>query len=227
MTIRELAAYVYGLTPMHPGKWRVIHTLLPRRRSSEWHITRINSAQMAVDTGSVMGEHLFYGRAHERWETEQARRIIRSGDVVLDIGANIGYYSVLFSQLVGSGQVYAFEPSTRNLPVLRENLRRNRIENVQVVEAALSDRRGVANLGGNTLDTLRIGDDYRGESVTGDLDEWAEAADLRCLDFVKADIEGHEIPMLRGGSPRDAARSMFLESRGVRLELGATAQRNC
>jgi FkbM family methyltransferase len=191
-------AKLYGYLPQHPGKWRIIHALLPVDRPHEWRVAYCNGIRIWVDIGSVMGEHLYYGRMHERWETTQVRRHLKPGDVALDVGANIGYYSLLFSRLVGAaGKVYAFEPAEQNLNALRRNLAE--VSNVAAVPVALSDQDGFAQLGGTTADTLRIG--YaEGTSVkTMRLDTWAAEVPLVQLDFLKMDIEGHEIPMLRGG----------------------------
>jgi FkbM family methyltransferase len=200
--LREMIARTYGLcTPMHSGKWRVIHALLPARRTSAWRTLQLDGFRISVDTSTVMGEHLYFGRAHEYWETRQVRQHVKAGDVALDVGAHIGYYSLLLSRLVGSnGRVYAFEPSSRNWPVLEDNLKQNGIRNVDLVPAALSDHTRTANLGGTTLDTLRISTKYDGEKIRLiTLDSWAESIGLRRLDFIKADVEGHEIPFLHGG----------------------------
>jgi len=70
---------------------------------------------------------------------------VKEGSTVFDIGANAGFYTVLASALVGAnGRVFAFEPVPSNLHYLREHLRLNAIKNVSVIEAAVSDRTGVA-----------------------------------------------------------------------------------
>jgi len=68
-------------------------------------------------------------------------RFVRPGDFVIDAGANIGWFSVILSRMVGNeGLVLAFEPDPRNFEVLEQNLSLNKIENVQAVEAALCDK---------------------------------------------------------------------------------------
>ena len=62
-------------------------------------------------------------------------RVIRTGDYCVDVGANIGFYTLLMSRLVGDGgEVLAFEPATNNLPKLRRNIEVNKIANVQLIE---------------------------------------------------------------------------------------------
>ena len=70
-------------------------------------------------------------------------KVVASGSVVFDIGANVGYYTLLAAVLVGPrGKVVAFEPVPDNLRYLKEHLRLNHIANVSVIEDAVSDDSG-------------------------------------------------------------------------------------
>jgi precorrin-6B methylase 2 len=72
---------------------------------------------------------------------------VRHGGVVWDIGANIGFYSLIASRLVGEdGKVFAFEPLPANLDAIARNIALNGVENIEVVGLALSDRVGTAEL---------------------------------------------------------------------------------
>jgi FkbM family methyltransferase len=65
-------------------------------------------------------------------------RAVHAGDVVVDGGANLGFFTLLLSRLVGdTGKVYAFEPGANNLPSLRKNLALNECKNVTVIEQPL------------------------------------------------------------------------------------------
>src|SRR5690242_8873726 len=83
------------------------------------------------------------------WEWDKQRlvqKLLRSGDSFFDVGANVGFYSLLASRLVGSaGRVVAFEPLPRNVQALKEHLRINRVRNVTVWEAAVSEAEGWAS----------------------------------------------------------------------------------
>ena len=86
---------------------------------------------------------LMGGRLFEPFETHLLRREIRPGDVVLDIGANIGYYTIQFAHLVGArGKVVAFEPDSVNFNLLEQSVKANRLSNIELVNAAISNRRG-------------------------------------------------------------------------------------
>src|SRR5207253_6545315 len=79
----------------------------------------------------------------EPLETYLVERRVREGDVVLDIGANIGYYTLVFAELVGdSGRVFAFEPEPANFALLSENTGLNGRANVTLVNAAVADAGG-------------------------------------------------------------------------------------
>lgn len=70
---------------------------------------------------------------------------VRPGMVAFDIGAHVGFYTLLLAELVGpAGQVIAFEPAPLNIHYLREHIRLNRFANVTVIEAAVADSGGFA-----------------------------------------------------------------------------------
>ena len=79
----------------------------------------------------------------EPFETQLFSRLIQPGDVVLDAGANLGYYTVIASQRVGEqGRVYAFEPDAENVRLLKKNVSINGLTNVVIVDKALSATAG-------------------------------------------------------------------------------------
>lgn len=134
---------------------------------------------------------------------EALRRKVRRGAVVYDVGANLGYVSLLAAVLTGpSGQVHAFEPLPENAEAIRETVAANGLENVVVHEAAVSDTGGHAEfLGVGEASWSHLAD--RGEHsgtrerlrvVTVALDDYP----LPAPDVVKIDVEGSEIAVLRG-----------------------------
>ena len=78
---------------------------------------------MFLDKGDNLGLSInhIYGES----DTKIVKKLIKNGDVVLDIGANIGYYTLIFAKLVGnSGKVFAFEPEPENFKILQKNILR-------------------------------------------------------------------------------------------------------
>jgi FkbM family methyltransferase len=128
---------------------------------------------------------------------------IRSGMTVYDIGANVGFYTLLFSRLVGArGSVHAFEPVPRNLQFLRRHLRLNSVLNVCVHETAVGAASGVSMFDprpGPSMGRLTSGSGAGTTEVPV-----AALDDLVCVTghepphVVKMDIEGGEVDALHG-----------------------------
>lgn len=144
--------------------------------------------------------------AFERKETQYLSGVIQPGWTCFDVGACFGWYTVLFSQLAGStGQVHTFEPVPANYECTQENLDLNSCENVTLNNVALGEKPGTFSLflpRGQVSASLRAHND-RGKSdvLTAEvttLDAYVENKGIDRVDFIKADIEGAELPMLRG-----------------------------
>ncbi len=129
-------------------------------------------------------------------------RVTERGMVAFDIGANVGYFTLLLARAVGPrGKVFAFEPAQRNASLLRRHLALNGFRNVEVVQAAVSDRAGTASFaaghgpaGGHISEA--------GETVeTVIIDDFPRPA------IIKMDIEGGEIAALAGAGELLRARA--------------------
>jgi hypothetical protein len=87
------------------------------------------------------GIHGYWLGSYEADKQPRFASVIRPGDIVFDIGAHVGFYSLLASKMVGpQGRVFAFEPVQRNLYYLHRHLQLNRIANVTVVQTAVGER---------------------------------------------------------------------------------------
>jgi FkbM family methyltransferase len=157
-------------------------------------------------------------RSYEPFETSLLSAEIRPGMTIVDVGANIGYYTLLFSKLTGeAGRVYAFEPEPQNFALLQQNLTRNARTNVVALNRALSDRSGQSFL---YLSSENLGDhqaypsedDRRKVPITMTrLDECVRGP----VDLIKMDVQGFEARALDGmeaviaSSPRVAIFTEF------------------
>ena len=127
-------------------------------------------------------------------------RIIHKGAVVYDIGAHVGFYTLLASVLVGpKGRVFAFEPSPRNICYLKNHLRLNGCDNVTLVEAAVAEKEGIASFeesDNGYYDHLSIRGNLKVKTVS--LDNLVLNGKISPPDFIKIDAEGAELLVLSG-----------------------------
>jgi FkbM family methyltransferase len=127
-------------------------------------------------------------------------RAIKPGDVVYDIGANAGFYSLLAGVRVGErGHVYSFEPLQDNVRNLRKHLEMNRVTNCTVIEVAASSVDGEALFdpsSDRSMAHLSASGSIRVRTTA--LDTLVSRKEIRPPDFMKIDIEGAEYDCLRG-----------------------------
>ena len=94
-----------------------------------------------LDPAKYLDQSIINTGIFEKSSTNVVKHLIKKGDTVLDIGANIGYYTVIFSRMVGSsGKVLAFEPTKYYWKILKQNLLENKIKNCRVFDFGLSDK---------------------------------------------------------------------------------------
>ncbi|NRB43002.1 MAG: FkbM family methyltransferase [Pseudomonadales bacterium] len=143
----------------------------------------------------------------EAYESELIQQLLFTGATFIDVGANIGYYSMLSSRLVGeSGQVVAFEPEQRNFSLLQKNIALLQYGNVTAVNAGLADEDSEAEIylsddnfgdhqiydGGKARQKqtikLRAGSDYLAQLP----------ADISRIDVLKIDTQGAEMKVMTG-----------------------------
>lgn len=159
--------------------------------------------QMHLDPeDTVITPCLMGGRTFERMTVAALRQMIKSGETVVDGGANVGYFTLLLARLVGpDGRVYAFEPDPRAFHLLSLNVKANGYKNVVLSNTALGRRSGKATLylnernrGDNRLSPIdgathiEVPVTSLDESVPGD------------VSFVKLDIQGCERDALIGAN---------------------------
>jgi FkbM family methyltransferase len=209
---------------------------------------RLIPASVAVPIlqGPLRGRKWIVGSAtHGCWlgsyefKTQRAfAELVRAGYVVHDLGANVGFYTLLGARLAGdAGMVYSFEPLPRNLGYLRKHVAMNGFGNCRVIDAAVADFDGEMTLEASEAPTtahLSEGGDLSVRVVR--LDSLLERGEIRAPDVMKIDIEGSEVKALAGAvatietyRPRILLAThnrelheecvAFLERRAYRIEL--------
>jgi len=131
-------------------------------------------------------------------------RSIRKGDVIFDIGANIGYYSILFSKLCGkNGFVHCFEPVPETFQLLLQTM--GNCENAKINNIAAGDSEDKLEMSYDPEDSEKaslIVDPTSSNSTrivkVLPLDEYAKEIKLDRLNFLKCDVEGFELRTLKG-----------------------------
>lgn len=149
---------------------------------------------------------LFLYRIREPYPTAylMASGILQKGDVVLDIGANIGYYALIEARIVGEeGCVYAVEPVEQNLMFLKANVTLNRYNNIKIFQIAFGDYIGKAEIHiaeiGNWSSMIRNPTTkYVGKQEIDITTVDAFLSDKRAPRFIRMDVEGYEYEILKG-----------------------------
>lgn len=146
----------------------------------------------------------------ETAELEFTQHFLQPGMTVLDIGANCGLYTLLAAQCIGtSGRVFAFEPSPRERKRLRTHLWLNCCTNARIVPFALGSHTTLADLyvvqgaqtGCNSLRPPQVAEPVMPTRVEiRTLDDFLEREKLPGVDFIKMDVEGGELEVLKGAA---------------------------
>jgi len=167
-------------------------------------------ACLPVVSGPLRGARWIFGAATQgcwlgTYETKVQVALcnkISAGDVVYDIGANVGFHTLLASRCTGSlGKVYAFEPLPRNLDLLAQHVAVNNLENVSVVEIALAKsqgKRAFTAADNPSMGRLSLAGELTVE--TASLDTLIAEGSIQPPNLMKIDVEGSEGEVLAGGA---------------------------
>ena len=198
---------------------KLIHDFLFRKLWSEGNIVNVQGSKFYVDVNhldlSMRQTFQAYGgnKVHEKSTTKLFEKVIKKGNVVLDLGANIGYFTLLSARLVGpKGKVYAFEPEPRNFSFLKKNVELNNYTQVIVNQKAVGNKKGKVKLyicpyetGHHTINQFEGIENYTHKDkkitkkfVMVDLIVLDNFIKDKKIDFIKMDVEGAELLALRG-----------------------------
>jgi FkbM family methyltransferase len=225
-----------------PGRWRLLRWLERHRdvlaQLPAKTVRLTPGFRMRVSPLDENGRRVYvHGLDRRERITRQFVRLLRPGDCVIDIGANVGYFTLVAARLVGPGGcVHAFEPSPEVLPWLQANADLNPSANIRVHGQAVTDRCGqvrfytaaadrtgyssIRNLGCQTASAAMV------PAITLD----SMLPELPRVRLVKIDVEGAELLVLRGMRElirRDRPFLIIELDDGFLRELGADAQREC
>jgi FkbM family methyltransferase len=172
------------------------------RSARSQSVENIHGHRMVLDDIDSMG--LSVNAIFEPLETAFVLHAVLPGSVIVDIGANIGYYTLIFAKCVGQqGTVVAFEPDDNNFRLLTDNVRINGYSNVTPIKAAIADHNGETSLWHNDANRMdhRTYDPGAGwlcePCFAVRLDDYGPLRSLK-VDLIKMDIQGSEPKALAG-----------------------------
>jgi len=191
-----------GLSRFRPVSW--LYGIIYARpketeKIAEISVPQIGKFKMYLDDRDSLRLSVF--GIYEEFEVGLLPDKIKEGDTVVDVGANIGYYTILFSKLVGDmGRVFAFEPDPVNFAILKKNIALNNCANVVLEQKAVSNKSGKL--------TLYINDENRGDHRIYDSGDERKTVEIEVtrlddyvkspINFLKMDVQGAEIFVLEG-----------------------------
>ena len=135
----------------------------------------------------------------EEFETRLCISRLKPGSVFVDVGANIGYYTVIADQIVGdTGAIYAFEPERENFSLLHKNTLQSRCPTITLIQAGLSNRNDTAQLflSADNLGDHRLYDRGERQSQQVDLVAGDDFLGGQHVDFLKIDTQGAEYQVI-------------------------------
>lgn len=146
--------------------------------------------------------------SYEKEKVKIFEENLKEGDIVFDVGANVGFYSLLAAEIVGSfGSVFSFEPLLQNFNYLKGNIELNKIKNINIFNIAVSSESGLAFFNtNNNRSQGQISKSGKIKVETVKLDEWVDGKKLPLPSVMKIDVEGAEMQVLEG------AKSLILQS---------------
>ena len=144
-------------------------------------------------------------------ELDIIKNIIKEGDIVIDVGANIGFFTLFFRSLVGNtGKIIAFEPEKNNFDILKKNIEINNLQNIEIHNLGLgSENKNLRMLLSENVGEHRIYNENSSKSSSNSdiINENTKFSDVKVVrlddyvktaNFIKFDAEGYEIEILRG-----------------------------
>jgi FkbM family methyltransferase len=210
-TIYKLASLYTRYFPLGRGKNSLISYVLNSKLPPIESIARAwDGRQFVFNSQKKYAFQIYFHGEREKNETNLMKEIIHKGDIAVDIGANIGWYTTLFSQLVGeSGKVIAVEAMPETFNMLKKNLELNECTgNVELLNIMCSDSPGNGVI--YNFPALHPGlssaAPYKNEISTQvtvkkqSLDNILISKDIRNIIMLKIDVEGAEFEVLKGAT---------------------------
>ena len=202
-----LFRFVFGFGFMKPHFFGV-YTLLIKPHSLFGKVVktrRIEGIEYVLDLSDWIQLNLYVLGRYEADDLRLMAQYLKTDSVFLDVGANIGLFSLNASNIIKTGEILAFEPMSKNFDKLTEHIKRNNIKSIKAFKKAVSDRHSLLTIYTDANDKNNGMASVYGDTEAGHerveavcLDDFLMAQGISRLDFIKIDIEGYELPALHG-----------------------------
>jgi FkbM family methyltransferase len=209
-------------SPLNRGKGfvtrSVLRPLLPARPAT-FRVRQKDGSMFDLYYREVLGTEFLIHGTFEAEEVALLKRLTRDKTSVFDVGANVGCLTVPVARSAPSAKVVAIEPLPENVRRLRAHLALNGVDNVDIVEAAASDSEGTTAFAiaadpafGSTSESSASGGSLVVPSTTIDA-LWASVGSPD-VSFIKIDVEGGELAVIRGAQAllRDRSPALLIEA---------------
>ncbi len=152
-------------------------------------------------------QHIYFLGIWDKQGTRFIKNHLKKGNVFFDIGANIGYYSLIVSKQVGeNGQIHAFEPVSGVFAQLQSNIELNGISNISANQNAVYEKSGTLDLFVSSGENTGMSSIFHHDTESGvvekvdaiTIDDYVEKMKIDRIDLIKIDIEGAELFALKG-----------------------------
>lgn len=165
-----------------------------------------NGLYMRVNARDHIQKNIFWYGHYEEQVSHVWQNLIHDESIVLDVGANVGYFTLLAAAKARAGNIFSFEPISAFRDLLRQNIALNHFTNIDVLTFCVSDKHGwakmyIANEANIGMTALLPPENFSGRKETVEtiaLDDWTKEKNLARVDFVKIDVEGAEKKVLDG-----------------------------
>jgi FkbM family methyltransferase len=165
-----------------------------------WIFIKVKAGPLAGKKLIITSGAKYLLGTQEVYKTEAFINNFNKGDIFFDIGAHIGYYSAIAAMINGgTGEIFAFEPRAMNARFFRKHMKMNDFKNVTLFEAAVGDSEGDVKFDtGHGSATGHVSPRGRMKVKQVSIDKMLNEGSLPVPDFIKIDVEGGEMEVLKG-----------------------------
>ncbi|MEI7488438.1 MAG: FkbM family methyltransferase [Chryseobacterium sp.] len=165
-----------------------------------------NSIKLNINLDDWIQQQIYFLGGYERDEIDYLYKTLKEGDTFIDIGGNIGLFSLNASKIIkDKGKIYSFEAFQPNYDQFKNHIRINDFKNITLEHLAISDQKGfIEILYNETYDNVGMASSYLQEYTSKEkvksisLDDYVEENGISHIDLIKIDIEGAEYSALKG-----------------------------